>query len=1067
MRQKAILFLIIGIAVFTGSIIISSPDATVLSTEDEFYQWQKGYMNSIRHTVESLKKDSSSIYLCLKEPASCTMADGLNHSHEAILVYKKNDSLVYWSSARIPSPAEPDINAENILWSNKAPYIMYPIAHNAHYKIYYMSSPRNAFIEAYPNITKSSYFQFQHKPSKYPVLNEKGEALFFFYIDKFPDSQPTQWPAFLLYSLSLISLILGFYYLVKLLFTDYSKQWRVVISIVGFLLIRFITSLIFYPGFNIDIYNSSVSSAGVPDLEKLWINILLFYACLILITNRLKIEKVRVEKQWNRFLIHCLTYVAIILACILVAFVGRSVVFYSGLGHALATIGEWDIGSFISLIAFIIFMVTVFHLAWFLIRTITDVDFSLPNKILAIVVSCILSLGVYTLLPIHIPPFPFYLIVILLILLMDLFTEEKNPNLNWLFIWVAIASACSTSVLYKYYIDKIDNQQVSILYSSAYANAFQAAHHSELVDYAQIENIDYAVYVNNKRQFYHGEFYPLQYPYDTIPPLNEVAPINRKNRYEIIYRPDKEVIVVSSRVKDDIITPISWYAYVFVIWILFTALLAFLNTQWNFLPEGWNLRMTQLPSLRRRIQLNIMMITIGSFAAVCVLSFIYLKYTSSSEIVQKAMNKISILIDDIESDLNRTSVNSIYTLHSLVEGKATLHRTKVTLYDKAGKAITPGNRVGKYRISFNEWQKIHSDKQASVKIHNRKSTEVVSPIYYRGQVLAYLGLDFTRNTIDGPYNNFLTTLLKLYIFLGVIALGVSLAVANSITNPLRKLADKIKEFKLGKKNQRLEWKNPDEIGELIRDYNSMVQELEASAEILAAQERDVAWREMAKQVAHEIKNPLTPMKLSIQHLKYTIENDPERSDELIEQVSMTLIEQIDNLSRIASGFSDFAKMPTADNKKTNLNEVVSHVHNLFRKRKDMNIELNVPLTDVFVFADKDQLSRIVTNLLKNAIQAIPTRKEGNIIIELYTEENNALISIQDNGTGIPEEMKDKVFKPNFTSKSSGTGLGLAICANMVEGFNGKIYFDTVVGTGTTFYVEIPQMHDDESNRVYL
>jgi nitrogen fixation/metabolism regulation signal transduction histidine kinase len=300
---------------------------------------------------------------------------------------------------------------------------------------------------------------------------------------------------------------------------------------------------------------------------------------------------------------------------------------------------------------------------------------------------------------------------------------------------------------------------------------------------------------------------------------------------------------------------------------------------------------------------------------------------------------------------------------------------------------------------------------------------------------------------------------------------LAITIANSITQPLSQLADKLKKFKIGKTNERLEWFSNDEIGALIKDYNNLTQELDKSVNLLAKTERDSAWREMAKQVAHEIKNPLTPMKLSIQYLEKTYQDQPEKAGHLIPRISATLIEQINNLSQIAGEFSNFATMPQATNEKISLNEVVETIHDLFRKREDMDIQMNEPIDDLYVFADKNHLVRILNNLLKNAIQAIPDDKRGKIEIDLQRQGNEAVIRISDNGVGIPNDKKDKVFTPNFTTKSSGTGLGLAISANMIESFNGRIYFESEEGKGADFYVAIPLMKLDDyrgsSERVSL
>jgi nitrogen fixation/metabolism regulation signal transduction histidine kinase len=301
------------------------------------------------------------------------------------------------------------------------------------------------------------------------------------------------------------------------------------------------------------------------------------------------------------------------------------------------------------------------------------------------------------------------------------------------------------------------------------------------------------------------------------------------------------------------------------------------------------------------------------------------------------------------------------------------------------------------------------------------------------------------------------TLLNAYVFIFLIAITMAVFMSRSITRPLAQLSEKLKRIRLGKKNETISWSIDDEVGELIRDYNSMVSKLDESAMLLAQTERDTAWREMAKQVAHEIKNPLTPMKLSIQYLQNAVSRGEETDlPAMIRRVSKTLIEQIDNLTNIASEFSTYAKMPQALNEVFLINDVVASVHDLFRKREDMDIQLQVPINDLYVFADKSQVIRVLNNIVKNAIQAIPKTRRGLIHIRLTFSDEWVIIAIRDNGVGIDEHMRDKVFYPNFTTKSSGMGLGLAICSDIIQSFDGRIYFETEKGVGTTFYIELPR-----------
>ncbi|MDX1685988.1 MAG: HAMP domain-containing sensor histidine kinase [Saprospiraceae bacterium] len=345
---------------------------------------------------------------------------------------------------------------------------------------------------------------------------------------------------------------------------------------------------------------------------------------------------------------------------------------------------------------------------------------------------------------------------------------------------------------------------------------------------------------------------------------------------------------------------------------------------------------------------------------------------------------------------------------------------------------------------------------------NKKGDFLQPPFIYKridDELVVRLGPDET--TVLNWYNqSSLSRFLNIYVFLFIIAIGLLYLFTNQLTRPLQLLARQLYNIDIGKENKRIEWKNEDEIGHLIHQYNNMLDQLDESANILAQSERDHAWREMAKQVAHEIKNPLTPMKLTIQHLQRNANQEDTAFSNQVTRASNTLVEQIENLTRIADNFSRFGQMPSASNDKVLLNEVVTSVHDLFRKREDINIQCIVPIDDLFIFSDKDHLIRILNNIVKNAIQAIPHHQKGEIEIKLIKNHHDAVISIKDNGIGIAEEQKTKVFQPNFTTKSSGTGLGLAMCSKLVESMNGKIYFDTEVEIGTTFYVQIPLMRID-------
>jgi nitrogen fixation/metabolism regulation signal transduction histidine kinase len=298
-------------------------------------------------------------------------------------------------------------------------------------------------------------------------------------------------------------------------------------------------------------------------------------------------------------------------------------------------------------------------------------------------------------------------------------------------------------------------------------------------------------------------------------------------------------------------------------------------------------------------------------------------------------------------------------------------------------------------------------------------------------------------------------IVNVYVLLILLTIAMAAIISDQITRPLRIIQQMFSQIKIGRKSEEIVYKGHDEIAGLVDEYNRMVKELVKSVDMLARSERESAWREMAKQVAHEIKNPLTPMKLSVQHLQRTWNDNKENFAEYLERVTKTLIEQIDNLSFIASEFSNFAKMPKAINNEINIVEKIRSTITLFANTENVDFIFEHESEYIPVYADKEQLSRVFINLIKNAIQSIPDDRNGKIGIALIQSRNTVRISITDNGKGIPEDIENKLFTPSFTTKTSGMGLGLSIVKNIIESFDGNITFKTKVNHGTTFIIELP------------
>jgi Signal transduction histidine kinase involved in nitrogen fixation and metabolism regulation len=257
------------------------------------------------------------------------------------------------------------------------------------------------------------------------------------------------------------------------------------------------------------------------------------------------------------------------------------------------------------------------------------------------------------------------------------------------------------------------------------------------------------------------------------------------------------------------------------------------------------------------------------------------------------------------------------------------------------------------------------------------------------------------------------------------------------------------------KERKIVWNNNDEIGELVNRYNTMVDELEQSANLLAESERESAWREMAKQVAHEIKNPLTPMKLNVQYLQQTLRADDANFEEKMSRFSDKMITQIDVLTEIANEFSSFAKMPTTSLKEIDLRLILRDVVGTFNNEIKVVKEVN-GIEKALIKGDEGQLIRVFNNLLKNSAQSIPEGRVGVIQVILTEDEKHYYAEVKDNGKGIEPSQYDKIFTPNFTTKSSGSGLGLAIVRNIIKNHGGTIRFESKVSMGTSFFVKLPK-----------
>ena len=403
---------------------------------------------------------------------------------------------------------------------------------------------------------------------------------------------------------------------------------------------------------------------------------------------------------------------------------------------------------------------------------------------------------------------------------------------------------------------------------------------------------------------------------------------------------------------------------------------------------------------------------------------------------------------------------------------ADIHSLQINIYSLKGKLLksskasfsidTPAPPIPPYILKLvqSSMEKRYVDIKTIDEKKYRSSFSEIKDLKFKP--LGILNLPYIED--DGFYDrelqNFLIRLGQVYAFMLVIAFALAYFLSSYVTQSLKAISDKITETSLNQKNEKIELDDSNrEISLLINAYNAMVDELEESATKLAQSEREQAWRDMAKQVAHEIKNPLTPMRLTVQSFQRKFDpNDPEVKQKM-KDYSETLIQQIDTMTSVASAFSNFASMPAQQNETLNVVNIVDLALDIFNEDY---IKFISEENEIITKIDRTQLIRIITNLVKNAIQAIPDQQaEKSIIVTVSRDSDNVLIMVKDNGSGIESPNIARIFEPKFTTKNSGMGLGLGIIKNIIENYKGTITFETESGKGTVFTVSLPLIKSEK------
>jgi signal transduction histidine kinase len=476
-------------------------------------------------------------------------------------------------------------------------------------------------------------------------------------------------------------------------------------------------------------------------------------------------------------------------------------------------------------------------------------------------------------------------------------------------------------------------------------------------------------------------------------------------------------------------------------------------------------------SLRLRIFLSMILLTLIASVLIAAVSIYQFKKEARDYHQDRLERKEDAITEHINYILSTTTYPlSTENLPLIFKDKiyelANIHSLEINIHDLNGKLLISSkgafsvDKVAKpiqpiiLKIIQSSTSKRFVDLQMINGQKYRSSYSYLKDTKFKP--LGILNLPYVEETsfYENELRNFLMRFGQVYLFMLLISFVIAYFLSSYITKSLQTISEKIRETQLNKKNEKIQLEaSSHEIKSLVDAYNGMVDKLEESAVLLAQSEREEAWREMAKQVAHEIKNPLTPMRLTVQNFQRRFDPDDPNVKQKMNDYSKTLIQQIDTMSSVASAFSNFASLPAQQNETLNIVYVVQLALDIFNEHY---IQFLAQEEEIVTKIDRTQLIRIITNLVKNATQAISDEQEDPMVfVNVFREGDNAKIVVKDNGKGISIENKNRIFEPKFTTKTSGMGLGLGIIKNIVESYHGTITFESELGVGTEFTVTLP------------
>ncbi len=595
----------------------------------------------------------------------------------------------------------------------------------------------------------------------------------------------------------------------------------------------------------------------------------------------------------------------------------------------------------------------------------------------------------------------------------------------------------------------------------------------------------FAFYINNRLAQQSGiDNFPIVLPKVAQHKVGKVSLDRTWNTSDVIAhrvsQGEKKSIVIR-REKNTLYKLSTTYAYIFTSIFLLMSLYILGN-----IVARSNLRRKRFINLlgltlRMRIHLSILLVELISLSIIGSITILVLSNNTKAYINNNASNASKEITEVIQQSergngfvLDTKDPKDFLAFRKLVRPFLEKHDVGLNIYNPNGEKIysTVSEKISNILPNL-----INPKAFAELKLKPHSPTlqeEYLGDLGYytiysnlfdkKGQIEGILEIPnyASKQSIRQNNSRIVTMLINIYAFVFLLSSLFAFYITKRLTNSFSKIVNQFSKINLTQTNEQLQWPYSDEIGLLIKEYNRTLVKLENSTALLAKSERELAWREMARQIAHEIKNPLTPMSLSLQSLQAAIKRNDPNVTQLTQKMIKTVLEQIKVLTRTASNFSEFATMTDIDARKESLIDILESTTGIYSDSDGAEFLFVLPKKDIKVHVDKVKLIRVLTNIIQNAIQSIPEHRVGQIMLTVTKQAQNFVdVAVQDNGTGIPLEFQKKVFEPNFTTKSSGSGLGLAMCKDIMTKTGGTIYFESTINEGSTFHILIPVFKEEE------